>query len=196
MIEFDSLRGHQCVLEQDGQRFVTLEDILPEQPGLKLLFVAKTPTSKSVEAGHYFQGRQGRMFWNKLREFDVFRATTRFEDDSLLAHEYGITDIAKLPHEFGCEPNTREYVEGAERILGLIRVHRPKILCFVYKRVLDELLRIRFGWSQKARYGFNPDLEPMLPAKVFAFPMPGTPCVKQDADAAMQDLARVLGRTA
>jgi uracil-DNA glycosylase len=175
----------------DGRSVRTLRDILPEKPGLQVLFVAKTPAPQSVKAGHYFQGRQGQMFWNLLREYGVLTPTTEFQDDSLLDHEYGLTDIVKVPRAFGNEPSDAEYRAGLERILGLIRVHRPKVVVFVYKRVLDQILRLGFGISAKATYGFNPAVGAHLGTGVFAFPLPGTPCTAAQAIVAMNELAKV-----
>ena len=51
----------------------TLADILPYNGNLDILFIAKTPATVSVEAGHYFQGRQGTMFWNRLSEYNILK---------------------------------------------------------------------------------------------------------------------------
>src|ERR1700681_3921889 len=102
------LVGNQIAIIVDGQEVPTLRDILPTTPGLRVLFVGKTPAPCSVEAGHYFQGHHGSMFWNKLREYGRFEPTTEFEDDSLLWHGYGLTDIVKAPHGFEEEPSDQE----------------------------------------------------------------------------------------
>ncbi len=115
--------------------------------------------------------------------------TTGFEDDSLLDHEYGITDIVKLPRPFGQEPSREEYEAGSNRILKLIRIHRPKVVVFVYKKVLDEVSRLEFGIQERSNYGFNPTMEPHFGARVFAFPLPGTPCTKAETTKAMRELA-------
>lgn len=176
-----------------GRKVLTLRDILPETPGLKVLFVGKTPAPESVAACHYFQGAQGRMFWNRLKEYGLLKPTTRYEDDSLLDHGFGITDIVKVPRASGNEPSAAEYVAGMHRILDLIRVHRPAVIVFVYKKVLDEMLGRRFGIREKSTYGFNPDVEKCFGTRVFAFPLPGTPCTKAKAAAAMRKLVEAVG---
>lgn len=143
----------------EGREVRTLRDILPMPPGLRVLFVGKTPAPVSVEEGHYFQGKHGREFWKMLKRYSLLNPTTAFEDDALLDHEYGITDIAKVPREYGKEPSRSEYAEGSARVLNLIRCHRPKVVVFVYKKVLDKVLRFRFGIENKSTYGFNPSLE-------------------------------------
>ncbi len=186
--------GNRVTMTVGGQDVQTLRDILPTRPGLEVLFVAKTPAPVSVAAGHYFQGAQGRMFWNRLKEYGLFNPTTPFEDDSLLDHGFGMTDIVKVPRAYGSEPSSEEYVAGMDRILELIRVHHPRVVAFVYKRVLDNLLRYRFGLPEKSEYGFNAGLNfHFSDAQVFAFPLPGTPCTAAKAATAMREFADVVG---
>jgi len=58
--------NYQTTIEIDGGPVKTLLDIVPQRGPLRMLIIAKTPAPVSVEAGHYFQGAQGRMFWNSL----------------------------------------------------------------------------------------------------------------------------------
>ena len=184
-----AVTGNAITVVIDGQQVRTLRDILPKTPGLKVLFVAKTPAPGSVELGHYFQGVQGRLFWTQMKQYGLLRPTTEFEDDSLLDHGYGLTDIAKLPRPFGQEPSRSEYRAGTRRIIELVRAHRPKVVVFVYKKVLDNIVRFEFDIPKRANYGFNPWLEPYFGSRVFSFPLPGTPCKKGQAIVAMQELA-------
>ena len=62
------MSDHKIKIIVDNVEYDTLEDILPKKPGLEILFIAKTPAPVSVSAGHYFQGKHGRMFWNKLSD--------------------------------------------------------------------------------------------------------------------------------
>lgn len=188
------LKGNQTYISVGRQQVLTLRDILPARSSeLHLLFVAKTPAPRSVEAGHYFQGQQGTAFWKKLLAYGLLKPTTEFEDDSLLEHGYGLTDIAKVPRPFGQEPSGREYEEGSFRILDLIRTHNPKAVVFVYKKVLDEVSRLRFGSKEKTRYGFNQRLESDFGTKVFAFPLPGVgSCNALEAESALQALRAYL----
>ncbi len=180
--------GNAITVSIGGRDVRTLRDILPTSPGLQILFVAKTPSPISVEKGHYFQGRQGQLFWRRLKEYGLLDHETGFEDDLLLEHGYGLTDIVKEPHSFGDEPSNREYSEGFLRILELVRTHRPKVVVFVYKKVLDEVIRLGFGVEKKSTYGFNQSLEPRFGTRVFVFPLPGTPCTKAQAASAMRGL--------
>jgi hypothetical protein len=191
-----SYRGsmsHRTVIRIDGRDVATLADVLPESGCLKMLMVAKTPATDSVAAGHYFQGAQGRMLWNRLRDYGLLEVPAgTFEDDVLLNHGYGLTDIVKVPRDYGSEPDEDEYRAGINRILDLVREIKPQVLFFVYKRILDQILRLAFGRSTKARYGFNPELDELLGSAVFVFPMPGTPCTTAEARTAMSALVQTL----
>ena len=181
----------------DGQPVATLADILPDAGPMQMLIIAKTPAPVSVAAGHYFQGRHGQLFWNRLKEYGLLTVPDGTQpDEVLLAHGYGLTDIAKAPREFGIEPSAAEYRAGLNRILGLIRTLQPRVTLFVYKGVLDNILKQAFGMRQKAGYGFNRDLEARFQCGVFAFPMPGTPAKATPAKLAMQELqARLMPKS-
>ncbi len=185
----DQSNNHKTEIEIGNEQVTTLDDILPVKPGLKMLIIAKTPAPISVRAGHYFQGKHGKMLWNKLQEYNIFTPSeNKFEDECLLDYDFGITDIVKVPHDFGNEPSSFDYQSGADRIMNLIELHKPKVIFFVYKKVLDNILRIMFNITTKSKYGFNPEIEEYFKCKVFVFPMPGTPCKADDAHQAMLEL--------
>ncbi|NLB19195.1 MAG: hypothetical protein GX825_10835 [Syntrophomonadaceae bacterium] len=188
----DQLIGNQQVLKSNGNVFLTLKDLLPEKGPMKMLIIAKTPAPKSVVAGHYFQGKQGKMLWNMLKKYNLLNVPlNQFEDDNLLKHGYGITDIVKQAHEYSQEPTREEYRDGAKRIISLIERLQPEILMFVYKKVLDNIIK-EFDANIPTTYGFNPRFESLFGSKVFVFPMPGTPCTKEQQIKAMNELVRVL----
>lgn len=189
----EPLIGNQAIIVMQGTEVLTLRDILPSASDFRVLIVGKTPIAESVNLGHYFQGKHGVMFWNRLREYGLLTATSGYEDDSLPGVGYGITDIAKTPREYGEEPSKEEYVDGAQRILSIIRERRPAVVVFVYKKVLDKMLRWAFGVRGKTRYGFNDSLQNFIGARVFVFPLPGTPCNRHDAKVAMLSLVSAVG---
>jgi TDG/mug DNA glycosylase family protein len=49
-----------------GREVETLEDLL--RPGLTAVCVGITPSPVSVAAGHYYQGRVGQRFFDRLRQ--------------------------------------------------------------------------------------------------------------------------------
>src|SRR5256885_7478868 len=76
---------HRVVLDLDGQRTETLADLPPDRGGL--LFVGLNPSPVSVEAGHYHQGRLGRMFWARLVKASILppRTSPEAAHDTLVA---------------------------------------------------------------------------------------------------------------
>lgn len=185
--------SHQIRLELNGQSLLTLADILPAHGPMAMLMVAKTPAPVSVEAGHYFQGQHGTMLWNKLQRTGLLKVPPGMQpDDVLLQHGYGITDLVKEPHPYRVEPSATEYQAGMERLLTTIERLAPRVLFFVYKGVLDQILKLHFNRPQKARYGFNPEFDAYFKSRVFVFPMPGTRCTKAVAEDAMNDLVACL----
>jgi len=190
------MTNFKTTVKVNGELHETLKDILPsEKQKLKILFIAKTPALKSVQAGHYFQGRQGQMFWNKLKENGLLTVRPNtYEDENLLENDYGITDIVKVPRNYGNEPTEEEYKQGLNRILQTIQIYNPKVIVFVYTKVLDNILSLGFGKYFNTEYGFNSTAEPLFKSKVFVFPMPGTPCTRQQAIKAMEELVKVFKR--
>lgn len=61
--------NYRTIVEVGRRRVETLVGRMSASGAVKMLIIAKTPAPVSVEAGHYFQGRQGKMFWGKLREY-------------------------------------------------------------------------------------------------------------------------------
>ena len=43
-----------------------------------------------------------------------------YPDENLVNHNYGITDIVKVPRNYGNEPSKMEYQDGISRILSII----------------------------------------------------------------------------
>lgn len=97
---------------------------------------------------------------------------TQFEDDSCLTNsiKIGLTDIVKRPREARNEPSQEEYLAGKSRIYEIIANHRPRVLVFTYKRVLDNFVSHQFP----TKYGFNENLENLFSGiKVFVCPLAG-----------------------
>ncbi|WP_368489692.1 uracil-DNA glycosylase family protein [Clostridium sp. BJN0013] len=187
------MANYRTQIQVDGGTMETLQDILPQGNELNILFVGKVPTPFSVKEGHYFQGRQGKMFWNKLQKYDILHIPSGSkEDEQLLNYGYGIVDITKIPKKYGVEPSADEYRKGAEKISSIIGLYKPKVIVFIYKRVLDRLLDCAFNMNTISQYGFNRNLERVLGSKIFVFPMPGTPCKKDDADKYMMQLKKLI----
>src|SRR6476661_1657020 len=89
--------SHRITIDIDGFPTETLADLPPLRD--RLLFVGLNPSPVSVEAGHYFQGRLGRLFWGRLMTAAILPADTVVEeaDDALVAAGHGLTDLHKVP---------------------------------------------------------------------------------------------------
>ena len=184
---------HSVEMQLDGHTVVTLDDILPARGPLRVLFIGKTPSPPSVEAGHYYQGRMGKGLWKRLDEYGLLHAAPgEFADDLLLANGFGMTDLCKVPRPFGDEPTEREYLEGWGRVSDVITATRPRILTFVYKGALDKVLQYSFGWDHESENGFNDDLMRTFGRRVFAFPLPGVACTLRESKRHLGDLSAAL----
>ena len=185
--------NYQSTITLDGNTYETLEDILPQTGTLKILFIGKTPSLKSVIKGHYFQGTRGKSFWKKLHDYGILKYPIgEYADDYLLQNGYGVTHISKIPREYKTMTEV-EYRKGFKRLMDKIDTYHPKLLIFTYKNTLDSLLSSILNHKVQTRYGFNPEYDEVLHAAVFVFPMPGTICTKAEADVCMADLVQFLG---
>jgi TDG/mug DNA glycosylase family protein len=125
---------HLTTVSVDGRSVTTLADLPPARDGL--LFVGLNPSPVSVAAGHYHQGRLGRMFWRRLIDAGVLPPATDIEtaDDALMAAGHGITDLIKVP-------TARDVATDAALTAGVgplwqkIAIWRPAAIVFIYKRV-------------------------------------------------------------
>jgi G:T/U-mismatch repair DNA glycosylase len=161
----------------------------PHGKQLIMLIIGKRPAPKSVKAGHYFQGRQGTSLWNLFKRYGIMQIPEgEYEDDFLLDHGYGIMDIVKTPSEAGIETTDQEYRQGLQRIRQAIETHNPRIMMFVYKPPLCQLLKVNFNLEKEPDYGFNIGLDQYFGARVFLFPLPGTPATKEEIVRAMSEL--------
>ena len=180
-------------MQIDGQPVTTLADVLPDAGPMRMLVVGKMPSPTSVGAGHHLQSRQGRLFWRRLEEYDVIPcANGCYHDEILLGQGFGMVNISKQPRELGSEPSADEYREGWKHVEEVIQRLRPRIVTFVYKGALDCVLRLSYGWQHSSVYGFNQDLTRTLGRRVFAFPLPGTPCTLRESRRAMEDLQKAV----
>lgn len=187
-----NLIGNQELIINKGKPELKLKDLLPQKGSVKMLIIGKTPAPVSVRVGHYYQGKQGKMFWNMLKKYNLLVVPdNNYEDDYLASHRYGITDIVKYPYEYGNEPSNDEYRQGVERIRTLNTQSHPEVLMFVYKAVLDKILKT-INIEPKTDYGFNTIYDHVFGSRVFVFPMPGTPCTKDKQVAVMQELQNLM----
>jgi double-stranded uracil-DNA glycosylase len=142
---------HRTTLEIDRDRVETLADLPPARN--RLLFVGLNPSTVSVEAGHYYQGRLGRRFWQRLITARVLPAGTPIEsaDDALIAAGHGLTDLLKRPSPRDDAPD-EALAAAVGPLWQKIALWRPGAVVFVYKRAAEAAAgrRLSEPWGQVA----------------------------------------------
>jgi TDG/mug DNA glycosylase family protein len=117
----------------DGRPVETLADLPPLRD--RLLFVGLNPSPISVETGHYFQGRLGRAFWQRLITASILPPDTDIDtaDDALMAEGHGVTDLLKVPTPRD-EATDAVLRAGVGPLWHKVSVWRPAAVVFVWKR--------------------------------------------------------------
>jgi TDG/mug DNA glycosylase family protein len=127
---------HRTTLQLDGSPIESLADLPPLRD--RLLFVGLNPSPVSVRAGHYFQGRLGRMFWERLMVAQILPRDTAIEtaDDALVTAGHGLTDLLKVPspRDIATDATLRA---GVGPLWQKIAIWRPAAVVFVYKRAAE-----------------------------------------------------------
>jgi TDG/mug DNA glycosylase family protein len=128
--------SHRATLVIDGKPIETLADLPPLRD--RLLFVGLNPSPVSVDAGHYFQGRLGRLFWERLMVAQILPRDTEIEtaDDALVAVGHGLTDLLKVPSKRDTASDSTLRA-GVGPLWQKIAVWRPAAVVFVYKRAAE-----------------------------------------------------------
>ena len=130
----------------DGEWVETLPDLLA--PGLRLLFVGFNPSVRAARLGHYYAGRNNR-FWDLLAASGLTPRRWSFEEDrGLLELGIGVTDLVKRPTRSAAEVSAEEYRQGVERLRGILREIRPRVVCYNGKGVY-----LRAAGVQSAPWG-------------------------------------------
>jgi len=196
---------HTQLLREGKTLFVSDRDVRPtEGKAFFGLIIGKTPTAACVR-GRFWNCRHGRFMKAFLmgKPCDCLRPTgghaptvfvpydknvligeMPFLDSALASHGWACTDLVQHPHPFKTEPSSSSVAAGWKRIesdfLGQAPGLGPKVLFFVYKNVLERVVRDVIGRSDiVVRYGLNDhwpeEVKKLFGEKeCFVFPMPGT----------------------
>lgn len=155
---------HRITVDWSGEKVETLADLL--RPGLRAVCVGINPSPVSVTAGHYYQGQIGRRFWQRLQQAGVIEETgTGREDDAAFLSGIGFTDIVKRPTPRADAISASEFEYGRELLTERLRIHKPALLIFTFKKAATAL----FGRFDG--HGYRPEFE-FAGAKVFVMPGP------------------------
>jgi TDG/mug DNA glycosylase family protein len=127
---------HRTTITVNGATVETLADLPPLRD--RLLFVGLNPSPVSVEAGHYFQGRLGQLFWRRLMIAAILPADTAIAsaDDTLAAAGHGLTDLLKVPTPRD-EATDATLRSGVGPLWQKVAIWRPAAIVFVYKRAAE-----------------------------------------------------------
>jgi TDG/mug DNA glycosylase family protein len=140
---------HRTTMDVAGEAVETLADLPPLRD--RLLFVGLNPSVVSVEAGHYFQGRLGHLFWRRLMAAAILPRDTEIAtaDDALVAAGHGLTDLLKFPtaRDEATDANLRS---GVGPLWHKVAIWRPAAVVFVYKRAAEIVASRRLDepWGQ------------------------------------------------
>jgi TDG/mug DNA glycosylase family protein len=127
---------HRTTITVNGATVETLADLPPLRD--RLLFVGLNPSPVSVEAGHYFQGRLGQLFWRRLMIAAILPADTAIAsaDDTLAAAGHGLTDLLKVPTPRD-EATDATLRSGVGPLWQKVAIWRPAAIVFVYRRAAE-----------------------------------------------------------
>jgi TDG/mug DNA glycosylase family protein len=178
-----AMANHRVVEEWMGLPEETLEDLL--RPGLRAVCVGINPSRVSVDAGHYYQGRLGRLFLRRLRAVGLLtQDAPGYEDDVLFAGGVGFTDIIKRATTRAQVLRPDEFTHGRSQLLRKLSDANAPLVIFTYKKTAEVLLG-----------GFRG--EGLLPAQDVlagdAFVMPGPYAPRQRVEETLVELRALLG---
>jgi TDG/mug DNA glycosylase family protein len=166
-----------------GRPEETLEDLL--RPGLRAVCVGINPSRVSVEAGHYYQGRLGRLFLRRLRAVGLLtQDAPGYEDDVLFDEGVGFTDIVKRATSRAQELRADEFAHGRTQLLRKLKEADTPLVIFTYKKTADVL----FGGFRGV--GLLPG-QRVFPGDAFVMPGPYAP--RERAEDTLDELRAVLG---
>ena len=104
----------------NGKQITTLKLLI--RPSLRAVVVGFNPSLKSVEVGHYYQGRQGICFWKQLEKYRIATELPIRKQD-VVAFEQGIgfTDLVRIPTENSQELSSNQIRDGARSLAKSLR---------------------------------------------------------------------------
>lgn len=175
--------GHRVEVSSGAEPFVTLAVLWPTP--CRAVIVGVNPAPKSVEAGHYYQGSDGRRAITRLRAAGLLpKDRGGFADDEAVAAGIGFTDLVKRPTGRASDLSRVELEAGRATLRANLDAHEVGLVVCVFKPAVVALLgRAEPPGFQSRELGTS---------RVFRMP---SPYERADAaDAAMRELAAHLAR--
>lgn len=97
---------------------------------LTVLFCGINPGRVSATAGYHY-ANPANLFWRGLHEGGLTpRQLAPEETARLLDYQYGITDLVSRPTRSSSDLSERDFADGAEQFVQMIRAYRPRVICF------------------------------------------------------------------
>ena len=135
----------------NGRQVKTLRELL--RPRLRAVFVGFNPSPKSVDVGHYYQGRQGVWFWNELQKYKIVtNLPVGRQDVAAFEQGIGFADLVRIPTSNSQNLSSNEIRNGALSLierLNTLGEPRPMIV-FRYPDIAnrcDESMFLLEGYS-------------------------------------------------
>ena len=150
----------------------TLPDLL--RPGLLLVFVGLNPSEYSAREGHYFANPRNR-FWTAFNRSALLppalgRECAPTDDDTLLEHGIGFTDVVKRPTPQVSGLKAADYRRWAPLLREKLLQCQPRLVCFhglmAYKAYL------RYAEGEKAAPELGLQTRSIGESGVFVVPNP------------------------
>jgi double-stranded uracil-DNA glycosylase len=130
-------KHHRVTKNWMGRPVETLEDLL--RPGLRAVSIGINPAPTSVSQGHYYQGRLGQLFYERLRRSGILPRARGWEDDLAFEGGIGFTDVVKRPTARASEVRPDEFTHGREALRRKIDAASPQLLIFTFKKAVEAL---------------------------------------------------------
>ncbi len=123
-------------IDGGGQSVRTLKELL--RPGLRAVIVGINPAPRSVELGHYWQGRHGRIMWGLLQEYGILKdLTPGREDDDAFVQGIGFADLIRTPTASAREISPRAKLAAIPDLVSRLATAGKVPVIFRYKEAAD-----------------------------------------------------------
>jgi TDG/mug DNA glycosylase family protein len=134
------LIGYQQTMDWMGSRILTLADIWPNE--VRAMIIGLNPAPKSVEAGHYYQGRYGQRQLGNLAKYGLFSSpgNSTFFEESALGSGVGFGDLVKRPTVDEHGPSNAEKEHGRTLLMNALAERDVPLVICVFRHPVEALL--------------------------------------------------------
>ena len=172
-----------------------MTDTLPDylRPGLDIVLIGLNPSTRSVQAGHYFANPRNR-FWPAISASGLVGREVGPEDDAaLLDLGIGFTDVVKRPTPQASGLTAADYRRDAPQLREKLLEYWPAIACFHGATGYRAYLRYAENIKNAGEIALGRQAHSIGDSRVFVLPNPSP----ANARYSLQDLTSwyaALGR--